>query len=78
MRTLRRTGFAATLVTGLLLTASAVNGVSSMDTTLQLAATAPERPVFVSRHEARPAPGPGWGGCDDHRDHRHHRDDRLT
>jgi hypothetical protein len=77
MRTLRRTGFAATLVTGLLLTASAVNGVSSMDTTLQLAANAPERPVFVS-HEARPAPGPAWGGCDRAREHREHRDDRLT
>ena len=71
MRTLRRTGFAATLVTGLLLTASAVNGVSGMDTTLELAASAPERPVLVSHHE----PGPGSGGCDRARDDR---DRRLT
>jgi hypothetical protein len=67
MRTLRRTGFAATLVTGLLLTASAVNGVSAMDTTLELAASTPERPMLVSHRDA------DWGGCDRARDLR-----RLT
>ena len=66
MRTLRRTGFAATLVTGLLLTASAVNGVSGMDTTLEHAARTPDRPVLVSYHV-----DDRWDGCAD-------RDRRLT
>jgi hypothetical protein len=61
MRTLRRTGFAATLVIGLFLTASAVNGVSGMDTTLELAARTPDRPVLVSYHD-----GTRWDGCGDH------------
>ena len=61
MRLLRRTGFAATLVTGLVLTGSAVHGMSDMDTTLELAAGAPERPVLVSHRER------AWDGCDDHR-----------
>jgi hypothetical protein len=52
MRLLRRTGFAATLVTGLLLTGSAVHGLSDMDTTLELAATTPDRPVLVSHRAA--------------------------
>jgi hypothetical protein len=72
MRILRRTGFAVTLVTGLLLTASAVNGVSGMDTTLELAASTPDRPVLVSHHDS----GPGWGECD--RPHSSDRDRRLT
>ena len=67
--TLRRIGFAATLVCGLLLTGSAVHGVSGMDTTLELAAT-PDRPVLVSHHDA----GPGWGECDGPREP----DRRLT
>ena len=65
MLALRRTGFAVTLVTGLLLTASAVNGVSGMDTTLELAASTPERPVLVSYRDT----GRDWGGCDRARDH---------
>jgi hypothetical protein len=69
--TLRRTGFVATLITGLLLTASAVSGVSGMDSTLELAARTPERPVLVSHHE----PGPGTGECERYRDDR---DRRLT
>jgi hypothetical protein len=59
--TLRRLGFAATLVTGLLLTGSAVHGVSGMDTTLELAATTPDRPALVSHHE----PAPAWDDCDE-------------
>ena len=66
MRTLRRIGFAATLVTGLFLTAFAVNGVSGMDTTLELAARTPDRPVLVSYHDDY-----GWDGFGD-------RDRRLT
>ena len=66
MRTLRRTGFAATLVTGLFLTASAVNGVSGMDTTLELAARTPDRPALVSYHA-----DDRWDGCAGH-------DRRLT
>ncbi len=62
--TLRRTGFVATLLTGLLLTASAVHGVSGMDTTLELAATPPDRPMLVSHHDS------GWGECDGLRDDR--------
>jgi hypothetical protein len=61
MRLLRRTGFAATLVTGLALTGSAVHGVSGMDSELELAATAPERPVLVSDRDT------AWDECDDHR-----------
>jgi hypothetical protein len=61
MRLLRRTGFAATLVTGLVLTGSAVHGMSDMDTTLELAAGAPERPLLVSHRDS------AWDGCDDHR-----------
>ena len=63
--TLRRAGFAATLVTGLLLTGSAVHGLSGVDATLELAASAPERPVLVSYHEPRS----GWD-CDGYRDDR--------
>jgi hypothetical protein len=61
MRLLRRTGFAATVVTGLVLTGSAVHGVSGMDTRLELAATAPDRPELVSHRDA------AWDECDDHR-----------
>ena len=58
MRMLRRTGFAVTLVTGLALIGSAVQGVSGMDTRLELAASAPaERSVLVVD---RP-----HDGCDD-------------
>jgi hypothetical protein len=57
---LRRTGFAATLLTGLLLTGFAVHGVSGMNTNLELAAAPPDRPVLVSHHE----PDPDRGGCD--------------
>lgn len=56
--TLRRTGFAAALVTGLLLTGSAVHGMSGVDAELELAAYAPERPVLTSYHER------GRDGCD--------------
>lgn len=67
-QTLRRTGFAATLLTGTLLTASAVHGVSGMDTRLELAATVQDRPVLVSHHHS----APGTGECDRDSD----RDDR--
>ena len=61
MRLLRRTGFAVTLVTGLALTGSAVQGVSGMDTRLELAASAPaERQVLIADRD-RP-----HDGCDDH------------
>ena len=63
---LRRTAFLATLVTGLALTASAVNGVSGMDTSLQLAASTSERPTFVSD------PEPSWD-CPGQRDDARHR-----
>jgi hypothetical protein len=63
---LRRLGFATTLLTGLALTGSAVHGVSGMDTSLQVAATVPERPVLVSDHERDRADD--W--CDGPRDER--------
>ena len=69
--TLRRTGFVATLLTGLVLTASAMHGLSGMDATLELAASAPERPALVIYHDTEP----GWGECDGRRDDR---DRRLT
>jgi len=45
---LRRTAFLAVLVTGLGLTASGVHGLSSMSTSLELAAAPVERSVPVS------------------------------
>jgi len=60
---LRRAAFAAVLITGLALCASAVHGVSGIDTSLQLAASSPERPTFVS-HRQPPPDCPGG----------HHRD----
>jgi hypothetical protein len=62
---LRRAGFAATLLAGLVLTGSAMHGLSGMDTTLELAAVR-ERPVFVDHHE-RDRP---WGECGGPREHR--------
>jgi hypothetical protein len=60
MHLLRRTGFAVTLVTGLALIGAAVNGVSGIDTRLEVAASAPpERPVFVVDR------GPAERGCED-------------
>ena len=60
---LRRAAFVAVLVTGLALCASAVHGVSGMDTSLQLAASTPERPVFAVERQQPPRDCPG-----------HHRD----
>ena len=54
----RRTGFAATLLTGIALMGSAVHGVSEVDTTLELAA-ARDRPVDVLHRE----PTRPWGEC---------------
>ena len=59
--TIRRLGFAATLLTGLALTGSAVHGVSGMDTTLELAATTPDRPELVSHR----APATPRDDCDE-------------
>jgi hypothetical protein len=57
---LRRAGFAATLATGILLTGTALHGVSGMDTTLELAAAPdPARSVLASHHERVG----GWGDC---------------
>jgi hypothetical protein len=64
--TLRRLGFATTLLSGLVLTASAVHGVSGMDTSLELAAAPSARPVLVSHPER----GSAHGGCDGPRDER--------
>jgi len=61
MRRLRRIGFAVVLVTGLVLTASAVHGLSGMDARLELAATTPDRTVLVGHHDS------GWDACDDRR-----------
>ena len=58
--TLRRLGFVAALLTGLVLTGSALHGVSAMDTTLELAASPPDRPVLVAHHP----PDGGGGGCE--------------
>jgi hypothetical protein len=56
----RRTAFLATLVTGLGLTASAVHGLSGMDTSLKVAA---------ATHEPKTATvGDRWGECDRYRD----------
>ena len=64
---LRRAAFVAVLVTGLALCASAVHGVSGMDTSLQLAASSStERPTFVSQPQP-PSDCPGG----------HHGDDRY-
>jgi hypothetical protein len=68
---LRRLGFAATLLTGLALTGSAVHGVSGMDATLELAASPADRPVFVSHHHAD-------GECDGPPDDRRLNDRRLS
>lgn len=67
--TLRRLGFIATLLTGLLLTGSAVHGVSGMDANLELAAATTDRPALVSHHE----PDRARGECDGPR-----QDRRLT
>jgi hypothetical protein len=56
---LRRTAFIAILATGLGLTASAVHGLSGMDTSLKLAAATHE-PKFTPVSER-------WGECDGHR-----------
>jgi hypothetical protein len=66
--TLRRAGFAATLLTGLALTGSAVHGLAGMDTKLQVAATTVERPVLVSDHHR--APGHRWLDCERPREKR--------
>jgi hypothetical protein len=59
---LRRTGFAVTLVSGLALIGSAVQGVSGMDTRLELAASpVPERSVLVVDRDRT------HDGCDDYR-----------
>jgi hypothetical protein len=71
--TLRRTGFAATLLTGLLLTGSAVHGVSGMDAELELAASASDRPVLVAGGYA---PSARAGGCHGPHDDGRERDDR--
>jgi len=68
--TLRRSGFAATLLTGFVLIGAGIGGLSAMDTTLELAAApAPDRPALVSYEPVR---GPG-GDCDERRDDRRHR-----
>jgi hypothetical protein len=64
--TLRRTGFAATLLTGLVLVGSAVHGLTGVNTTLEVAAATPDRAVFVAHHE----PDRAWGDCDGRRDDR--------
>jgi hypothetical protein len=65
MRMLRRTGFAVTLVSGLALIGSAVQGVSGMDTRLELAASGPpERSVLVVDRDRT------HDGCDDYRSER--------
>ena len=66
---LRRAAFVAVLVTGLALCASAVHGVSGMDTSLQLAASgSTERPTFVSqRQPPSDCPGGHHGDRDDDR-----------
>jgi hypothetical protein len=57
---LRRTAFLAVLATGLGLTASAVHGLSGMDTSLKVAA---------ATHEPKTTTvGDRWGECDKHRD----------
>jgi hypothetical protein len=51
--TLRRAGFAATLVTGLVLLGSGLHGMAGVNTTLELADSAarpPSGPVLVSDH----------------------------
>ena len=58
---LRRAAFVAVLVTGLALCASALHGVSGMDTSLQLAASTPERPVFAVERQQPPR-----GDCPSH------------
>jgi len=60
---LRRAGFAATLLTGLVLCVAGVSGLARVDTTLELAASSPPaRPVVLVSHRAAPA----WdrGECD--------------
>jgi hypothetical protein len=73
--TLRRAGFAATLLTGLVLLASGIHGLAGVDTTLQLA-DASSRPTLVSYHD-RPAMTPTtdsrWRDCEGRHDLR-----RLT
>ena len=68
---LRRTAFLAVLVSGLALCASAVHGVSGMDTSLQLAAATTERPAFAADRQP-----PGWD-CPGHRGHGRDDDRRL-
>jgi hypothetical protein len=61
MRMLRRTGFAVTLVSGLALIGSAVQGFSGMDTRLELAASEPPaRSVLVVDRDRT------YDGCEDH------------
>ena len=62
--TLRRTGFAATLLTGVVLCGAGLSGLARVDATLEQAASPPARPVLVS-HRVAPAPG----GCDGPREH---------
>jgi hypothetical protein len=70
---LRRTAFLAVLATGLGLTASGINGLSGMDTSLKLAAATHEpRTVPVGDPWGVPV-GDRWGGCDRHREPPPHR-----
>ena len=62
---LRRTGFFATLLTGLALCGAGVSGLARVDTTLELAASPPDRTVLVSQQRAAPA----QGACDGPREH---------
>jgi hypothetical protein len=55
---LRRTGFAAVVVTGLALTGSAVHGIGGMDSSLELAAVQEETPRTAVAHHWCPERGP--------------------
>ena len=60
---LRRTGFAATLATGLLLLGAAAHGLTGVDRSLELAVTdRPDRPLLASSHS-------GGRDCSDARPH---------
>jgi hypothetical protein len=74
--TLRRAGFAATLVTGTALLGSALHGLAGVNTTLELAdssARPAPKSALVSYHHR---PDRAGGECDGPRERRHAR--RLT